>query len=338
MERSGPKRSISSFDLPLASAEDRDGGDGPSGPLDGRVGLRELRALVAVADTGSFRRAAERLGYTQSAVSHQIGVLETALGSQLFTRPGGRATVALTVAGEAADRHARRALGHLDAMAAEVRAARRPGPARIRVGAFHTAAAELLPAALRAFAEERPGVDVELSETTESQDLLALLAEGDLDLAFVLNPPPDERVETVPLVEDPWVILTRRDDPVSDDPHPSFDVLDGARLVAWNTRWRTQVELEEILARRGITPRIVYRTDDNLALQRLVAVGLGHACVGRLAARSAVDRRLTWLTPRESLTRRQLALCYPRQREVSGSVMALVAAVRAQAGAPDPAP
>lgn len=307
----------------------------PVGALDGRVGLRELRALVAVADTGSFRRAADRLGYTQSAVSHQIGVLEAALDTALFVRPGGRAAVSLTPAGEAANRYARRALGAVDALAAEVRAAVRPGPARIRVGAFHTAAAELLPAALRAFAQARPGVDVVLSETTESQDLIAHLARGDLDLAFVLNPPPDERVETVPLVEDPWVILTPRDDPISEDPHPSFDVLDGAPMVAWHTRWRTQTELEAILARRGIHPRIVYRTDDNLALQRLVTVGLGHACLGRLAARSAVDARLTWLMPRESLTRRQLALCYPRQREVSGSVMALVAAVRAQAGAGD---
>lgn len=334
VERIRPQRSTGSI-IPIAPPADDE--DVASGPLDGRVGLRELRALVAVADTGSFRRAAERLGYTQSAVSHQIAVLETALGAALFTRPGGRAAVALTTAGEAANRYARRALGAVDAMAAEVRAAGRPGPARIRVGAFHTAAAELLPAALRAFAEQRPGVDVVLSETTESQDLLALLARGDLDLAFVLNPPVDERVEAVPLVEDPWVILTPRDDPISEDPHPSFDVLDGARLVAWNTRWRTQVELEQILARRGIHPSIVYRTDDNLALQRLVAVGLGHACLGRLAARSVADPRLTWLMPRESLVRRQLTLCYPRQREVSGAVMALVAAVRAQAGARDQA-
>ena len=312
MERTTPERSISS--------------------IEGRVGLRELRALVAVADTGSFRRAADRLGYTQSAVSHQIAVLEAALGAPLFTRPGGRGAISLTAAGRGSYRHARRALAAVEAMAAETRQASRPGPAQIRVGAFHTAAAELLPAALRAFSEERPGVEVLLSDTTESQDLIASLAQGELDLAFVLNPEPDERVEIVPLVEDPWVILTPRDNPISEDPHPSFDVLDGARVVAWQLRWRTQVQLEELLARRGITPVVVYRTDDNLALQRLVAVGLGHACVGRLAARGAVDRRLTWLQPREELVRRQLALCYPRQREVSGAVMALVAAVRTQAG------
>jgi DNA-binding transcriptional LysR family regulator len=301
--------------------------------LDGQIGLRELRALVAVTDTGSFRRAAEHLCYTQSAVSHQIAVLEAALGIPLFTRPGGRGAISLTAAGRGAYRHARRALAAVEAMAAEARLAGRPGPARIRVGAFRTAAAELLPAALLAFSEQRPDVEVLVSETTESQDLITSLAQGELDLAFVLNPQPDERVEVVPLVEDPWVILTPRDNPISDDPHPSFDVLDGARLVAWHLRWRTQAQLEELLGQRGINPVVVHRTDDNLALQRLVAVGLGHACVGRLAARSAVDRHLTWLEPREELVRRRLALCYPREREVSGAVMALVAAVRSQAGA-----
>jgi hypothetical protein len=103
----------------------------------------------------------------------------------------------------------------------------------------------------------------------------------------------------------------------------------GARLIAWQRRLRTQAQLEELLARRGINPVFVHRTDDNLSLQRLVAVGLGHACVSRIAARNACDS-LTWLEPREELVRRQLALCYPRVREVSGAVMALAAAVRAQ--------
>lgn len=299
--------------------------------LYGRLSLRGLHALVVVADTGSFRTAAEQLSYTQSAISHQIAVLESAVGAALFTRPGGRGAISLTDAGRAAYRHARRALTAVEALSAEVRQANEPGPARIRIGGSQTAAAtELLPAALRAFMEERPGVEVLISETTESQDLIASLAQGDLDLAFVLNPQPDERVEIVPLIEDPWVILTPRDNPISEDPHPSFDILDGAKLIAWQRRWRTQAQLEELLARRGINPVFVHRTDDNLSLQRLVAVGLGHACVSRIAARNAFDSRLTWLQPREELVRRQLALCYPREREVSGAVMALVAAVRDQ--------
>lgn len=301
--------------------------------IEQRIGVRELRALVAVADGMSFRRAAAQLGYTQSAISHQVGTLERALDAPLFTRPGGRAAVSLTPAGHAAYRQARRALSAIEALGADVAVAQRGERGTIRFGVFQTAAAELLPAALRAFREERPGVEVTLSETGESQDLIAALAQGRLDLAFALNPEPDDRVEAVPLVEDPWVILTRRDSPMAVEAHPSLDVLDGAELVAWTQGWRIQRELEDALSRRGITPHIVYRTDDNLALQRLVAVGLGHACVGRLAARSAIDPNLTWLVPREVLRPRQIVLCYPRQREVSGSVIALLAAVRAEAGA-----
>src|SRR5258708_14428984 len=74
------------------------------------LGLRELRAVLAVAELGSFRRAAAELGYTQSALSHQVSALEAALGWPLFHRPGGRAPVRLTPAGEAVCRPARRGL------------------------------------------------------------------------------------------------------------------------------------------------------------------------------------------------------------------------------------
>ena len=125
------------------------------------------------------------------------------------------------------------------------------------------------------------------------------------------------------------MILTRRDSPIAGADHPTFDLLDGAELVAWTRRWYTQIALEESWSRRGIAPRIVYRTDDNLALQRLVAAGLGHACIGQLSARRAVDSSLTWLAPRERLSPRQLSLCYPRHRELTGTVSALISAIRA---------
>ena len=284
---------------------------------------------MVVADLGSFRRAATELGYTQSSISHQIAVLERALGTSLFTRPGGRAAVKLTVSGAATYRRARRALGEVEAIGADVDEAQRGERARIRVGVSQTAAAELMPTVLRAYREVHPEVEVILSEVEESQAIASGLGRGRLDLAFTLNPEPDERIESVPLVEDPWVILTRRDSPIANAVNPTFDLLDHADVVAWTRRWSTQIDLEEAWSRRGIAPRIVYRTDDNLALQRLVAAGLGHACIGQLAARRAVDSSLTWLAPRERLTPRQIVLCYPRRRELTSAVSALISAIRA---------
>jgi DNA-binding transcriptional LysR family regulator len=201
----------------------------------------------------------------------------------------------------------------------------------VRVGVSQTAAAEIMPAALRAFREEHPGVEVVLSETDDAKGARDALRRGDLDLAFSYNPEPDEFVEAVPVLEDAWVILTRRDSEIAELENPGFDVLDGLDVVAWTRTWMAQLELEDAWQRLGIAPKIVYRTDDNLALQRLVAAGLGHACIGRLAARRAVDPALTWLSPREPLALRELALCYPRRRRISATARALITAIRAQA-------
>jgi DNA-binding transcriptional LysR family regulator len=295
------------------------------------LGLRELRAVLAVAELGSFRRAAAELGFTQSALSHQVSALESALGWPLFHRPGGRAPVRLTPAGEAVCRRARRVLNEVEAVAADAEGAERGESVRVRVGVSQTAAAEIMPAALHAFRDVHPGVEVVLSETDDATGCRDALRRGELDLAFSYDPKPDEFVEAVPVLEDRWVILTRRDSAIAELEQPGFEVLDGLDVVAWTQRWMAQLELEQAWEQRGIAPKIVYRTDDNLALQRLVAAGLGHACIGRLAARRAVDPALTWLSPRESLGPREMVLCYPRNRRMSATALALITAIRAQA-------
>jgi DNA-binding transcriptional LysR family regulator len=190
----------------------------------------------------------------------------------------------------------------------------------------------LLPAALTVLREEWPGVEVVLTETTDDPRLIEWLALGRLDLAVTINQQPDDRVEVIRLYEDPWVVLTRRDSALAAAVHPSFDLLDGEDVVAWTSRWDIQGELEAAWRRRGINPHVVYRTDDNLALQRLVAAGLGHACIGRLAAQRAIDPSLTWLEPPDILTARTVALCHPRRRDLAEAAQALSAALRSQFG------
>ena len=215
--------------------------------IDDSIGLRPLRALVAVADARSFRGAAAALGYTQSAVSHQIAQLESALGTPLLTRPGGRAPTALTPAGETAYRHARRALEAVESMGADVRAIHSER-GTLRMGIFQAAVTALLPATLAAYRRERPNVSVILSEPKQHRSLVQALAQGELDLAVTINPEPDDRVEAIALLDDPWVMLTREDSELARAPEPGFELLDGAPVIAWQAGWPNQAAARGRLA------------------------------------------------------------------------------------------
>lgn len=162
------------------------------------TGLRVLREVV---ERGSFTAAARGLGYTQSAVSRQIAALEALAGRPLFER--GRRGVALTPAGERLLMRATRVLDELDAARREVAAVTGAhGP--IRLGAFASAAATLVPAALGALADRHPDLVVTLREGTTPALVRALRA-GTLDLAVVAQAPPFRP----PDAETPALELTR---------------------------------------------------------------------------------------------------------------------------------
>ncbi len=143
------------------------------------VDLRNLRALVAVADQGSFRGAARSLGYTQSAISHQIALLERGLDAPMFIRPGGRGAITLTPAGDAVYRRARRVLGRGSRRSSADVAAIQSGERQtLRIGVFQTATTELLPGALRTLREQRPDVEVVLSEIDDNARTFDEMAAG----------------------------------------------------------------------------------------------------------------------------------------------------------------
>jgi DNA-binding transcriptional LysR family regulator len=144
----------------------------------------DLAILRAVAQRGSFTTAAGELGYTQSAVSKRVGALEAATGRRLFARE--RTGVRLTPAGEVVLRHAAAALDALGAIERDLQDdanGGRPGP--VRLGAFASALAGIVPAALALLA----GVDVMLREGTSAALVRALRA-GTLDLALLAGVPP----------------------------------------------------------------------------------------------------------------------------------------------------
>lgn len=166
-------------------------------------GLRQLRAFVAVAETLSFSRAAERLATSQPPVSRLVMRLERRLGTVLFGRDSH--SVRLTAAGEALLEPARVALG---AVAAFERAA--GGVAAGQAGALRVGttegAATLVATVLTAFARTHPGIEVRL-EPDHTPAKLQRLQQGALDAGFVRNPPPTPGLRMVEVSREPLLAV-----------------------------------------------------------------------------------------------------------------------------------
>jgi DNA-binding transcriptional LysR family regulator len=300
------------------------------------VDLRQLRALVAVVEASSFRGAAERLGYAQSAVSHQIAALERSLGILLIHRPGGRQPVSATAAGLRASGQARNILESLERLGADMAALRQGEGAPLRVGVFQTASAYLLPVALRRFHKRNTHAQLLFYEEFDCGTLQRMLERGELDLTFAGGDVPADHATIEPhdLIDDDFVVLTWRGSPLSGRRKVPLEALHEENMIAWQTDVGYQNDLELYWRAHGIAPRIVYRTNDNFAIHRAVEAHLGHACIGRLAARRPANRALVAIPISDPLPPRTIQICLARGRQHSPAAHALIADLKAAIASP----
>jgi DNA-binding transcriptional LysR family regulator len=224
------------------------------------VELRHLGALAAIAEEGSFGRAAARLGYTQSTVSQQIAALERAVGGAVFDRPGGPKPVRLTPLGSVVLGHGRELLAKAEAIAHAVDRFR-AGDGRIDIGTFQSVSNVILPSVVRRLRDEHPGCDIRLSEEEPEQPQI-----GDLDLLFY-DGRIDGDVEHLKLLDDPYLLVAGAGT-FPDGPVP-LELLDGAPMVAWPLTC-DQPAMEQALARGGARPQIVFRSAVNDTLLSMV--------------------------------------------------------------------
>jgi DNA-binding transcriptional LysR family regulator len=240
------------------------------------VGLRVVRE---VARRGSLTAAAERLGYTQSAVSRQVALMEQAAGHALFERHARGAR--LTEAGGVIVRRADAVLAELEAIHQDLEDVGARPRGRLRVGAFSTALGALVPRAIAAFSTREPRTQVVLREGT-TPALLARAADGRLDLAIVTAPTePPTGLDVTTLLEDPLLIAVSRDHPHAGRTSVPADALRGERWIAASTDPRSPL----LGAWTGSSwqPDIAYVARDWTAKLGLVASGLGITIVPGLA-------------------------------------------------------
>ncbi len=250
------------------------------------VELRHLAAMAAVAEEGSFGRAAARLGYTQSTVSQQIAALEKAVGGAVFDRPGGPKPVRITPLGAVVLAHGRDLLAKATTMAAAVDRFK-AGDGRVDIGTFQSVSNVILPPVVRALQDEHPGCDIRLFEEETDQPQVS-----ELDLMF-FDGRVDGDIEHLKLLDDPYLLVARPgtfpDGPVR------LTQLDSAPMVA-HPPICDQARMEQALAHAGVRPHVVFRTVGNEAVLSMVRAGMGTALLPRLAILSPDARAGTTLS------------------------------------------
>jgi molybdate transport repressor ModE-like protein len=243
---------------------------------------RRLLTFREVAHEGSFSRAARSLSLTQPAVSQQIRALEQQLGAQLITRGGRR--FALTAMGELL-------LAHADALherlqLAETQTGERISAERrrLRVGAFPSVLATLVPAAIAQLQTSTEALEVAATQGS-TDELVASVRDGRLHVALCFQDAASPRREHPDtrrhdLVEEPMVAAVGPNHRLAGRARIRIRELAGE---TWTAATRDGL-IHRACVSAGFTPRLAYLTDDPLAIRALVAGGLAVTLTPRLLA------------------------------------------------------
>ncbi|HEY2506074.1 MAG TPA: LysR family transcriptional regulator [Streptosporangiaceae bacterium] len=257
--------------------------------------VTRLRVLVAVARHGSVTAAARELNYAQPSISHHIARLEAETGAQLLERVG--RGIRLTDAGRLLAERAEEIIGRMDAAEAELAAHVGLREGRVRLAGFPSALGTIIPAAAARLAAETPGIEFMLTEA-EPPEALRMLRAGYVDVAVVFShyqqgtgaappDPSDEGTRGRLLLDEPVYLVSSVSvggATAATRPDTELAAYAGSRWIAGCERCRST--LVQQCESAGFTPRISFTTDDYLAVQALVAAGLGVTTLAGLCLRA----------------------------------------------------
>lgn len=292
-----------------------------------------LRVMKAIQDEGSFTAAAVALGYTQPAISQMVRRLEQRTGTVLVERL--RRTVRLTEAGRVLASHAGPVLKALDAAEEEVAAIAGLRAGRVRLMAFPSSSATVVPHALALVKRRFPDVSVTFLEAEPPESLAALKAgECDLAVAFSyegldLNEIQEdlESLSVTKLLDDEVRLAIPKDHPLSGSATLDLKDLEHEPWIAGCPKCRGH--LLHLAHEAGFAPDVAFETEDYVAVQGLVAEGLGVALIPDLILRTTHHPQVE-VVPMSPASRREVfAVTTPdlaRVPAVQATIEALVTA------------
>jgi LysR family hydrogen peroxide-inducible transcriptional activator len=273
--------------------------------------LHQIRYFVAVAEAGSFSRAAEHCHISQPSLSQQIKKLEKSLGHKLFDRQSHGAV--LTDAGQALLPRARRILMEVQEARVGLQRDVEEGRVPLAIGAIPTMAPYLLPPVLGRFVRAYPDCELTVRED-RTERLVEAIAGFELDCA-VVSTPIDHPLVDVELVGSERLLLTAADDyPLPPPDQLTLENLRGEPTIVLHEMHCLGQQISEFCATHRLQQRILCRTTQLATIQRLVTLGLGISIVPEMTARADDADCRRYLPLRHADPRREIAVAWRRYR------------------------
>jgi DNA-binding transcriptional LysR family regulator len=296
--------------------------------------LRQLRYFIALAEEGSFTRAAQNASVAQPALSRQIQKLEDELGLPLVDRTSRR--VALTPAGQEVVAAGRRVLGELEALRYSLQQTMKLLQGAVTIGVTQTPGPIDVPRVLAAFSRQNGGVELILREGL-SVELASQLREDRIDLALISAISARERrqLELQRCRVERLVVLLPAGHRLAARKHLAITDLRDERFVSFSPGATIRQSIERAAARAGFVPRASLETNDVDRMASLVAEGLG------VAVLPASDARRGWqntvaVALRTPTLRYEIFLAWRAHRRLTPAAEALRTAILDDAKQSDP--
>jgi DNA-binding transcriptional LysR family regulator len=285
-----------------------------------------IRYFLAVTRAGSFRRAADHMHVSASAINRQISLLERDLGAPLFERSRGRNRLKVTSAGEILLAHARTATSALEQARAEIEALKGLRVGTITLGAPETFAHDFLPEFLMKFHQEHPGISFNISVATPLA-LAEQLMRDDIEVAMIYNPPVRAAIRIAAQTQKPTSIMVRADHPLAKKSSIRLAECAPYPLVMPEYGTRPRELYDEMLGKAQVQPSWIVTTTSYEMLRAVAGAGLGAAIISDyLVSRDKV--RDIVLVPIRDCPPSVVACCTRTGRELSVAASAFVERVR----------
>lgn len=242
--------------------------------------LKQLRVFVAVTRHGSFSRAGEAIGLTQSAVSHSVKELEAGVGVRLLDRT--TREVVLTDAGLRLANRVERLLDELQAALLDARSFGVQRSGTVRVATSQTISAHLMPQCIAAGEREYPEIRIMLRDQAQQQ-VLHSVRNAEVDFGIVVDPVQAVDLECEAVLHEPFLLLCRDDHPFAAQQEVRWSALNGCRLVLQDYASGSRPLIDSALRQQGVEAQVVQEIGHPATLFPMVAEGIGISIFPALA-------------------------------------------------------